>query len=75
MARILTAAVLIPLVILLLFLAPFWAVTLAAAVVAMLACWEYLGLADGSGAQTPRTLVLDTPWRRSSRLAIIAPDC
>src|SRR6201996_8904723 len=58
MARILTAAVLIPLVILLLFLAPFWAVTLAAALVAVLACWEYLGLADGSGAQTPRILVL-----------------
>ena len=37
MARILTAAVLIPLVILLLFRAPFWAVTLAAAVVALLA--------------------------------------
>jgi phosphatidate cytidylyltransferase len=58
MARILTAAVLIPLVILLLFRAPFWAVTLAAAVVAVLACWEYLGLADGSGAQTPRIVVL-----------------
>jgi phosphatidate cytidylyltransferase len=58
MARILTAAVLIPLVILLLFLAPFWAVTLAVAAVAVLACWEYLGLADGSGAQTPRVVVL-----------------
>jgi phosphatidate cytidylyltransferase len=58
MARILTAAILIPLVILLLFLAPFWAVTLATAVVAILACWEYLSLADGSGADTPRWLVL-----------------
>jgi phosphatidate cytidylyltransferase len=58
MARILTAAVLIPLVILLLFWAPFWLVTLATAAVAILACWEYLGLADGSGAQTPRWLVL-----------------
>jgi phosphatidate cytidylyltransferase len=58
MARILTAAVLIPLVILLLFRAPFWAVTLATATVAILACWEYLGLADGSGADTPRWLVL-----------------
>jgi phosphatidate cytidylyltransferase len=58
MARILTAAVLIPLVILLLFRAPFWAVTLAAATVAVLACWEYLGLADGSGAQTPRVVVM-----------------
>jgi phosphatidate cytidylyltransferase len=58
MARILTAAVLIPLVILLLFRAPFWVVTLATAAVAILACWEYLGLADSSGAQTPRWLVL-----------------
>ncbi len=58
MARILTAAVLIPLVILLLFRAPFWAVTLATATVAVLACWEYLGLADNSGARTPRWLVL-----------------
>ena len=58
MARILTAAVLIPLVILLLFRAPFWLVTLATAAVAILACWEYLGLADGSGADTPRWLVL-----------------
>jgi phosphatidate cytidylyltransferase len=58
MARILTAAVLIPLVILLLFRAPFWLVTVATAAVAMLACWEYLGLADASGARTPRWLVL-----------------
>lgn len=58
MARILTAAVLIPLVILLLFRAPFWAVTLATAVVAILACWEYLGLAEATGAQTARWLVL-----------------
>jgi phosphatidate cytidylyltransferase len=58
MARILTAAVLIPLVILLLFRAPFWLVTLATAAVAILACWEYLSLADASGAETPRWLVL-----------------
>jgi phosphatidate cytidylyltransferase len=58
MARILTAAVLIPLVILLLFRAPFWAVTLATAAVAILACWEYLGLAEATGSQTPRWLVL-----------------
>jgi phosphatidate cytidylyltransferase len=58
MARILTAAVLIPLVILLLFRAPFWLVTLATAAVAILACWEYLSLADASGAQTSRWLVL-----------------
>jgi phosphatidate cytidylyltransferase len=58
MARILTAAVLIPLVILLLFRAPFWLVTVAAGAVAILASWEYLGLADASGARTPRWLVL-----------------
>ena len=58
MARILTAAVLIPLVILLLFRAPFWAVTLATGTVAILACWEYLALAYATGAQTPRWLLL-----------------
>jgi phosphatidate cytidylyltransferase len=58
MARILTAAVLIPLVILLLFRGPFWLVSLVAGVVALLACWEYLALADASGAKTPRWLVL-----------------
>ena len=58
MARILTAVVLIPLVILLLFRAPFWAVTLATGTVAILAGWEYLALAYATGAQTPRWLVL-----------------
>jgi phosphatidate cytidylyltransferase len=58
MARILTAAVLIPLVIFLLFSERFWLISLATALVALLACWEYLGLADASGARTPRWLVL-----------------
>lgn len=58
MKRVLTAAVLIPLVLLLLFKGPFWLVTLAAAVVAMLAAWEFLALADATGARTPRVLVL-----------------
>lgn len=58
MARILTALVLVPLVIVLLFSGLFWLVSLAAAAVAVLACWEYLGLADASGAKTPRWLVL-----------------
>lgn len=58
MARILTALVLIPLVILLLFSGLFWLISTAAALVAILACWEYLGLADGSGARTSRWLVL-----------------
>jgi phosphatidate cytidylyltransferase len=58
MKRILTAAVLIPLVVLLLLKGPFWLLTVAAAAVAMLACWEYLVLAHASGAGTPRVLTL-----------------
>ena len=58
MARILTAAVLIPLVIFLVFSQRLWLISVATALVALLACWEYLGLADASGARTPRWLVL-----------------
>lgn len=58
MARILTALVLVPLVLLLLFKGPLWLVALVTAIVAMLATWEYLGLADATGARTPRVLVL-----------------
>jgi phosphatidate cytidylyltransferase len=58
MARVLTALVLIPLVILLLFSGLFWLVSIAAAGVAVLASWEYLVLADAIGARTPRWLVL-----------------
>ncbi|MBW4043722.1 phosphatidate cytidylyltransferase [Acidipila rosea] len=58
MKRVLTALVLIPLVLLLVFRGPFWLVTLVAAVVAELATWEYLDLADKSGAKTPRIAVL-----------------
>ena len=58
MARILTALVLIPLVLLLLLRGPFWLITAATAAVAMLACWELLGLAHASGARTPSGLIL-----------------
>jgi phosphatidate cytidylyltransferase len=58
MARILTAVVLIPLVLLLLFKGPFWLITVVTALVAMLAAWEFLGLADATGARTPRILVV-----------------
>jgi phosphatidate cytidylyltransferase len=58
MKRILTAAILIPLVVLLLLKGPFWLLTLVAAGVAMLACWEYLALAHATGAGTPRILTL-----------------
>ena len=54
MKRIATAAVLIPLVLLLIFEGPTWLITVISALVAELALWEYLTLADASGAKTPR---------------------
>jgi phosphatidate cytidylyltransferase len=57
MKRILTAAVLIPIVFLIVFLGPSWLVTLAVAAVAALAGWEYLGLAEHSGAKPSRIAV------------------
>jgi len=58
MKRILTALVLIPLVLLLVFLAPIWLVTLAVTAVAAMAAWEFLGLAEKTGANPPRIAVL-----------------
>lgn len=58
MKRVLTAAILIPLVLLLDFEGTPWLITLAAAAVAALAAWEFLALADGLGAKTPRIAVL-----------------
>jgi phosphatidate cytidylyltransferase len=59
MKRVLTAAVLIPLVLVLVFLGPRWQwlFTLVTAVVAALASWEYLTLARQKGAQAPRLAV------------------
>lgn len=54
MKRVLTAVVLVPLVFWLIFKGQFWMVTLATGVVAELALWEYLGLANSTGAKTPR---------------------
>jgi phosphatidate cytidylyltransferase len=54
MKRVVTAVILIPLVLLLIFKAPFWLLTLVVTIVAELALWEYLGLADATGAKTPR---------------------
>ena len=54
MKRVATAAVLVPLVLLLIFLGPTWLITLVAVLVAELALWEYLTLADAAGAKTPR---------------------
>jgi phosphatidate cytidylyltransferase len=58
MKRILTALVLIPLVIVLVFLGPDWLVTLAVGAVALLAAWEYLGIAQAAGSKPPRIPVL-----------------
>lgn len=60
MKRVLTAVVLIPLVLVLVFLSPRWQwlFTLATALVAALAAWEYLGLAQHKGSNPPRLAVL-----------------
>jgi phosphatidate cytidylyltransferase len=58
MKRILTALVLIPLVILLVFFAPDWLVTLATAAVAILAAWEFLGIAQHTAAKPPHIPIL-----------------
>jgi phosphatidate cytidylyltransferase len=58
MKRVITAAILIPLVLLLLLKGSFLMVILLATLVAGLATWEYLTIADDHGANTPRVLVL-----------------
>lgn len=58
MKRILTALALIPIVLVLLFLGPPWLISIVCAAVACLALWEYLVIADASGAATPRWLTL-----------------
>jgi phosphatidate cytidylyltransferase len=60
MKRVLTAAVLVPIVLVLVFLGARWQwlFLLAVAAVAALAGWEYLGMAQKTGAQPPRVAVL-----------------
>lgn len=60
MKRVLTALVLIPLVLVLVFLGPQWQwlFTLAVAAVAALAGWEFLSLVNHAGATAPRVAVL-----------------
>lgn len=60
MKRVLTALVLIPVVMVLVFLPARWdgIFTLASAAVAMLAAWEYLGLTVKLGANPPRLAVI-----------------
>jgi phosphatidate cytidylyltransferase len=54
MKRVLTAVVLVPLVLLLIFKGPFWLITPVSALAAELALWEFLSLADATGAKTPK---------------------
>src|ERR1039457_3312249 len=51
MKRIVTAAILIPLVLLAVFRAPLWLFLLITALVALAAAWEYLGIAAGYGLE------------------------
>jgi phosphatidate cytidylyltransferase len=58
MKRILTALVLIPLVLVVVFLGPRWLVTLVTASLSALAAWEYLGMAERGGSKPPRIAVV-----------------
>jgi phosphatidate cytidylyltransferase len=58
MKRVITAAVLVPLVLLLLLRGSFLLVVVATALVAELAAWEYVSIADAHGSRIPRNLVL-----------------
>ena len=54
MKRVITAVVLVPVVLSLVFLAPRWLFALAVAAVAALAGWEYVGLAQKCSVRPPR---------------------
>lgn len=58
MKRVLTALILAPLVLALVFLGPMWLITLVVAAVAMVAAWEFLALTEHRGAKPPRIAVL-----------------
>jgi phosphatidate cytidylyltransferase len=58
MRRVLTALLLAPVALALVFFAPKWLVTVVAAAISMLAGWEFLGLAEKCGAKPPRLAVL-----------------
>ena len=58
MKRILTAVVLVPLVLALVFLGRSWMITLCTAALAALAAWEFMGLAEQGGIKPPRIAVV-----------------
>src|SRR3974390_203409 len=59
MKRIITAAILIPVVLFLVFLGPkwHWVFTLAVTAIAALAAWEFLGLTEHGGSKPPKIAV------------------
>ena len=58
MKRVLTALVLIPLVIALVFLGPDWLVSIASCAVALMAAWEYIGIAEATDARPAHVPIL-----------------
>jgi phosphatidate cytidylyltransferase len=58
MKRVITAAVLVPLVLLLILKGSFLMVVAASALIAGLAVWEYASIADAHGSDLPRVLLL-----------------
>jgi phosphatidate cytidylyltransferase len=58
MKRVITAAVLVPLVLLLILKGSFLMVVVASGLVAGLATWEYASIADAHGSRLPRILLL-----------------
>src|SRR5579872_1481102 len=58
MRRVLTAAVLAPLALALVLFGPKWLITIVVGAVAILAAWEFLGLAERCGAKPPRLAVM-----------------
>jgi phosphatidate cytidylyltransferase len=58
MRRVLTAAVLAPLALALVLFGPKWLITIVVTAVAILAGWEFLGLAERCGAKPPRLAVM-----------------
>ncbi len=58
MKRVVTALILAPIVLALVFLGPKWLIALAIALVAVLAAWEFMGLAERCAAHPPRIAVV-----------------
>jgi phosphatidate cytidylyltransferase len=58
MKRVITAAVLIPLVLLILLKGSFLLLVVATTLVAELAAWEYISIADAHGSRIPRNVLL-----------------